>query len=164
MIMVSACLLGENCKYHGGNNLDPHLVSLLKGSSILPVCPEMLGGLPAPRSPAEIIWQRDPDHPAGRPVITTKNGEDLTAPFLAGAAQVVELAKQHQIRLVIFKERSPSCGVEKIYDGTFSSRLIPGCGVCTALLRQTGCQVISEESPDLAQLIQRAADPSELNG
>ncbi|ATW24324.1 DUF523 domain-containing protein [Candidatus Formimonas warabiya] len=147
MIMISACLLGKNCKYSGGNNENPCLIDLLKDKKTLPVCPEELGSLPTPRPPAEIIKGNGYDVLHGLARICTKDGGDVTESFLKGAEAVKKLAQSHPINLAIMKERSPSCGVCKIYDGTFSGKTIPGLGVCTALLKDLGITVISEESP-----------------
>lgn len=153
MIMVSACLLGKNCKYSGGNNKNEKLLSLLCHHAVIPVCPEESGGLPTPRPPAEIINGQGTDVVEGHAKIKDKTGRDVTASFLAGANKLRELAEKEKISLAVLKERSPSCGVEKIYDGSFSGRIIPGCGVCTALLRQSGVKVVSEESPILESLL-----------
>jgi len=160
MIMVSACLMGKNCKYHGGSNRDEKLIGLLADREVTAICPEELAGLPAPRQPAEIriggsnaaaeTWQ-----------VVSRTGEDLSSAFLKGAQKTCRIAAEKGVTLVIFKERSPSCGVERIYDGTFSSRLIPGCGLSTALLRRQGCRVVSEEDPDLAALILEADSMSQ---
>ena len=134
-IMVSACLLGENCKYNGGNNLRPELLQLLSGHSVIPVCPEVLGGLPVPRVPAEIV----------NGTVMNREGDCVDAAFRLGAEKALELAKQEQPDLIILQSRSPSCGVKQVYDGTFSGTLIPGEGVFAQLARQAGFQVADAE-------------------
>ena len=114
-IMVSACLLGENCKYNGGSNRSEALLRKLAGHEIIPVCPEVAGGLPTPRIPAEIV----------RGTVRNREGQNVDAAFRAGARAVLELAQREQPDLLILKSRSPSCGVHEIYDGTFSGKLIP---------------------------------------
>ena len=135
MIFVSACLLGENCKYSGGNNRNEAVISFLEEKEFIAVCPERAGGLPAPRPPAEI---RD-----GR--VVDKEGKDVTAEFLLGAKKTLALAKKHHPELFILKANSPSCGCGEIYDGTFSGRKISGNGKTTELLLKNGFSVITEK-------------------
>ena len=135
MIFVSACLLGENCKYSGGNNRNEAVISFLNDKEYLAVCPERAGGLPAPRPPAEI---RD-----GR--VIDKEGKDVTAEFLLGAEKTLALAKKHRPELCILKANSPSCGCGEIYDGTFSGRKITGNGKTVDLLLKNGFSVITEK-------------------
>ena len=135
MIFVSACLLGENCKYSGGNNRNEAVISFLNDKEYLAVCPERAGGLPAPRPLAEI---RD-----GR--VIDKEGKDVTAEFLLGAEKTLALAKKHRPELCILKANSPSCGCGEIYDGTFSGRKISGNGKTVELLLKNGFSVITEK-------------------
>ena len=135
MIFVSACLLGENCKYSGGNNRNEAVISFLNDKEYLAVCPERAGGLPSPRPPAEI---RD-----GR--VIDKEGKDVTAEFLLGAEKTLALAKKHRPELCILKANSPSCGCGEIYDGTFSGRKISGNGKTVELLLKNGFSVITEK-------------------
>ncbi len=138
-IMVSACLLGENCKYNGGNNYTPELVRLLEGHTVIPVCPEVLGGLPTPRVPAEIVNGK----------VMNRNGESVDEAFRKGAEKALETAKEEKPDLIILQSRSPSCGVKEIYDGTFSGRKIPGQGIFAELLEKAGFNVIDvEDLPD----------------
>ncbi len=130
--MVSACLLGENCKYNGGNNQNPALIEILSGHMVIPVCPEMMGGLPAPRSPAEIV----------NGTVMNREGVSVDRAFRLGAERALELAKREQPELIVLQPRSPSCGVNEIYDGTFSSRLIPGQGVFADLAMKAGFDVM----------------------
>ena len=135
-IMVSACLLGENCKYSGGNNLSPDLLRLLAGHTVIPVCPEVLGGLPIPRIPAEIV----------NGIVINREGVSVDGPFRLGAARALELARQEKPDLIILQSRSPSCGVKQRYDGTFTGTLIDGAGVTAQLLLENGIIIYNEES------------------
>ena len=133
-IMVSACLLGINCKYTGGNNANAKVLALAKdpGNEVIPVCPEMLGGLPTPRPPAEV--QSD-----GR--VVTQDGNDVTQAFQTGAERTLALVRKWQPDRIILQSRSPSCGVRERYDGTFTGTRIPGQGVTAALLVKNGFSV-----------------------
>lgn len=135
MDIVSACLCGINCKYDGKNNLNEELKERVMQGELLPVCPEVLGGLPIPRVPCEI---RD-----GR--VFTKNGRDVTEKFYLGAKKTLEIAKAAGAKKAFLKQRSPSCGCGKIYDGSFSGTIIPGDGITAALLKQNGIEVLTEE-------------------
>ena len=135
MILVSACLLGENCKYSGGNNRREDVCRFLEGKEYVAFCPEQAGGLPTPRLPSE---RRD-----GR--VFSRDGEDVTAAFLLGAEQALELCRGEEVTLAILKQGSPSCGSRYIYDGSFSGAKIPGEGVTAELLRRNGIRVMSEE-------------------
>ena len=127
-ILVSACLLGENCKYSGGNNYDQAVVDFVQGHRVIPVCPEVLGGLPIPRSPAELVDG----------VVINKAGISVDEQFRAGAEKALAIAKQNGAKLAILQSRSPSCGVKEIYDGSFTGRKIPGQGVFAEMLQQAG--------------------------
>jgi len=118
-IMVSACLLGENCKYNGGNNYNQKLADFLKGHEVIPVCPECLGNLPTPRAPSEIV----------KGVVINAEGINVDKEFRAGAQKAFEKVQENQPDMIILQSRSPSCGVKQIYDGTFSKQLIPGKGL-----------------------------------
>lgn len=145
MILVSACLLGYNCKYNGGNNKNTELMKLLEGKKIVPICPEELGGLPTPRLACEIIDGTGQDVLKGNSKVLNKEGLDLTPNFIEGAKKTLAKAQETGSHLAILKSRSPSCGVNYIYDGSFSSKLRSGDGVTTALLKQHGIKVVSEE-------------------
>lgn len=142
MYLVSACLLGENCKYNGGNNENKAVFDFLQGKSYCAVCPETLGGLPAPRPPVEI-------QPDGR--FVDSQGRDLTDEFLMGAERALDQGlkearrRAEPIELAILKAKSPSCGHGKIYDGSFSGRLVDGNGAFADLLDQIGVEVITEK-------------------
>ncbi len=134
-VLVSACLLGENCKYNGGNNFDPVVVDWLQDHEVVPVCPEVLAGMPVPRVPVELR--------GGRAV--NKEGADVDVAYRAGAAQAVRRAKSEHIELAVLKSRSPTCGVRQIYDGTFSGTLIDGQGLLAQALQENGFRVIDAE-------------------
>ena len=134
-IMVSACLLGENCKYSGGNNKDERVLSFLEGHEVIPVCPEVMGGLPTPRPPAEIV---------GAAVIN-REGISVDEQFRTGAKMALEIAQREKIDLAILQSRSPSCGVKEVYDGTFSGTRIPGRGVFAQMLVENGFAVMDRE-------------------
>ena len=133
--MVSACLLGENVKYNGGNNKNETLLRLLSGYSVIQVCPEVLGGLPVPRTPAEIVNGE----------VINRNGESVDEAFRKGAEKTLEIAKQEKPDLIILQSRSPSCGVKQVYDGTFTGTLIPGQGVFAQMAQEAGFKVIDIE-------------------
>lgn len=130
-LLVSACLLGENCKYSGGNNFSPAVRSLAERFELIPVCPERLGGLPTPRTPSERVGDR----------VLNREGEDVTEAFRRGAERALEIARANGVTRAVLQERSPSCGSGRIYDGTFSGTLIPGQGVAARLLAENGVRV-----------------------
>lgn len=136
-VLVSACLLGENCKYSGGNNWNPGVVEWLreKGHEAVPVCPEVLGGLPVPRTPAEIVDG----------VVTAKDGRNVDQAFRRGAELALEIARREGAELAVLQPRSPSCGARQIYDGTFRGRKIPGQGVFASLLLENRIPVLEPE-------------------
>ena len=132
-LLVSACLLGENCKYSGGNNYTPAVEALKEKFDVIPVCPEQMGGLPTPRIPAERVGEK----------VLTREGADVTAEYRKGAEDALAVAKTNGVKLAVLQERSPSCGSECVYDGTFSGKLIPGQGVTAQLLEKNGIKVYS---------------------
>ena len=134
-ILVSACLCGAPCRYDGRAGLVPALADLCAAGLAVPVCPEVLGGLPIPRVPCEIRGE----------IVVDRSGVERTEAFVQGAAKVLATALALGVSLAVLKEKSPSCGVYWVYDGSFSSRLVPGQGVTTALLRENGIAVISDE-------------------
>lgn len=144
MILVSACLLGHNVKYSGGNNYCELLARSQYVSLLLPICPECSGQLPIPRPPCEITGGCGSDVLLGRARVCCKNGVDVTANFISGAQKVLALAQTAQITAAILKARSPSCGSGQIYNGNFDGTLISGDGVTTALLKQHGIAVYTE--------------------
>ena len=136
-ILVSHCFLGEPCRYDGASRLDRQIIELHRaGHNLVPVCPEVLGGLDVPRSPAEL-------QPDGR--VLTRDGQDVTEQYLAGARRTVEIARENGCTVAILKARSPSCGSGEIYDGTFTRTLKPGWGLAAELLAQAGLEVMDEE-------------------
>ncbi len=134
-ILVSACLMGENCKYSGGNNRNEKVLALLAEHEIIPVCPEVLGGLPTPRLPAEL---QDG-------VVVNKAGVRVDPEFRLGAQKCLEIAEREKPDLIILQSRSPSCGVRQRYDGSFSGKLVEGSGVTAELLMQHGFRVMDVE-------------------
>ena len=137
-ILISACLVGENCKYNGGNNLNPQIYALLEKYDLIPFCPEMEGGLPTPRNPSEVKGES----------VLMDNGKDVTENFLKGAKKALMLCLFLKIKIAVLKERSPSCGTHQIHDGSFSEKLIDGMGVTAKLLKENGINVYSEDEID----------------
>ena len=131
-IAVSACLLGENCKYNGGNNYHEKLQEFLKGHEIVSVCPEVLGGLPIPREPAEIV----------NGTVKRKDGISVNDEFYKGAKIALDIVRREKVDLVILQSKSPSCGVDIIYDGTFTKTKIPGDGIFVKLLKEHNIKVM----------------------
>ena len=139
-LLVSACLLGIPCRYDGQSKRHPEVEALrARGHELIPVCPEVQGGLPTPRPPAE----RQED---GR--VVNRAGEDVTAQYRRGAEIALNTAREEGCALAVLKERSPSCGSGAIYDGTFSRRLIPGQGVAAQRLTEAGVRVLGESQAD----------------
>lgn len=146
--MISACLLGVNCRYDGGSKPVPGLRQRLASFQLAPFCPETLGGLSIPRPPAEIsgadgaaVWE-------GKARVVNRDGLDRTDQFRQGAAATLDLARQLKPVLIICKANSPSCGAAGIYDGTFSGTLRQGDGVTVALLRGEGIPMMTENQLD----------------
>ncbi len=134
-VVVSACLLGESCRWDGGTNRNEAVIRFCQGQEVIPVCPECAGGLPTPRLPSELR----------EGVVVNREGDSVDAAFREGAARCLALIGEKPVTLAILKARSPSCGTGRIYDGTFSGTLVPGDGVFAALLKARGIRVISEE-------------------
>ena len=136
-LLISACLLGENCKYSGGNNAlpEPVLTALRERYRLIPICPEVLGGLPTPRVPSERRGER----------VVSREGADVTAAFQTGAETALETARREGCRKALLKANSPSCGSGTVYDGSFSGRLVPGDGVTAELLRAGGLKLFDEQ-------------------
>ena len=138
-ILVSACLLGKNCKYNGGNNLNPKVVELLKDHVPVEVCPELLAGLGIPRTPIEIVNGEVKD----------RNGNSVDAALRRAVDMILNQVRREGIRYAILKSRSPTCGVRQVYDGSFSGTLVDGAGVLARALMDAGCQVFdSEDLPE----------------
>jgi len=139
-ILVSACLLGTRCRYDGSHKLHEKVSALRRNPNVklIPICPEVLGGLTIPHEPSE---QKE-----GR--VISRDGRDVTEEFILGAQKALEIATRHDCRYAILKERSPSCGKGEIYDGSFTGKLVPGNGVSAALLMQHGVKVYGESELD----------------
>lgn len=141
-LLVSACLLGINCKYNGNNNKNNKILELLKDYDLIPVCPETLGGLQTPRVPSEIRNDK----------VITKDGRDVTKEYKKGAEETLKIAKLYDCKIAILKEKSPSCGCGKIYDGTFTKTLVDGDGMTTRLLKENNIKIIGESDNAIDQL------------
>ena len=134
-ILVSACLLGVCCRYDGESKTCPAALDLAKEHELIPVCPEQLGGLPTPRTPAEIQGGR----------VVARDGRDVTKEYQKGAEEAVRLYQLLRCDCAILKARSPSCGCGQVYDGTFSGTLTPGDGITAQALKRINARVITEE-------------------
>ena len=149
LVLTSACLLGAACRYDGQSCPDKDLGRLAAHGSVIPVCPEVSGGLPTPRLPAEIEKAHAGlDGTAvleGRTRVLQSDGTDVTPQFIAGARAALAAARRYGIRRAILKANSPSCGAGRIHEGLFGGTLVPGDGVTAALLKRAGLQVITEE-------------------
>lgn len=134
MKLVSACLLGIDCRYDGKNKLNKKILKLGKDEIFIPICPEQLGGLPTPRTASEQKGK----------IVISKEGYDVTDNFIRGAEETLKICKMYEIKEAILKQKSPSCGCGQIYDGTFSGTLINGDGITTTLLKRNEIKVITE--------------------
>ena len=137
-IVVSACLLGRNCKYNGGNNDDPRVAAFVEGQEVIEVCPEVLAGMGIPRIPMEIKDGR----------LVNREGADVDAPNRRAVEAILEQLRGEDIDCVILKSRSPTCGVHQVYDGTFTGTLVDGMGIFARALLDAGYRVVDAE--DLA--------------
>lgn len=153
MILISACLLGRNVKYSGGNNLCPWLAKYYNTQDFMAFCPECLAMLPIPRPPVEIQNGSGEDVLNGTARVLDRTGLDVTAEFLSGARKALAIAKRHGVTCAIFKARSPSCGCGQIYDGSFSGSKKDGNGVTAALFIQHGIKVYTEETLTETELL-----------
>lgn len=135
-LLISSCLVGENVRYDGSNNqiLEKEFDYILNNIELYPLCPEVLGGLATPRNPAEIKENK----------VFTNNANDVSSYFIKGAKASLEICLKHNIKVALLKAKSPSCGLNKIYDGTFSKNLISGHGITTQLLINNGIKVFNE--------------------
>ncbi|WP_105614459.1 DUF523 domain-containing protein [Vallitalea okinawensis] len=140
MIIVSACLAGVCCRYDGKATEIPAIKKLVDDSQAVIVCPEELGGLSTPRLKSERIMAAD-----GEFKVVNEEGEDVTSYFIEGAEKVLEIAQEIEAEFILLKSKSPSCGSHRIYDGTFTGRLIDGQGVCAQILREAGYKVMNEK-------------------
>lgn len=134
-VLVSACLLGENCKYNGGNNYNAAVVEYVKDKEVLTICPEMLAGMGCPRTPIEIV-------DGG---LMDRDGNDVDAAMRKAVAKAIAWIRKEEIQCAVLQSRSPTCGVNRIYDGSFSGKLIDGSGVFAQALKDAGYQVIDAE-------------------
>lgn len=134
-ILVSACLLGVACRYDGLSKENEKVLKYLEDKEIMLVCPEIMGGLPTPRVASERVGEK----------VLTQNGDDVTDNYSRGALEALRLAKKFGIKKALLKAKSPSCGSNRIYDGTFSHTLTEGDGVTAQLLKENGIEVITEE-------------------
>lgn len=137
-VLVSACLLGENCKYNGRNNENPAVLEFVRGKEVLPVCPEILSGLGCPRPCVEL---RDG-------VAFDQNGRNVDAQFRLGVRKALEQLESEEIDLAVLQSRSPTCGVKEIYDGSFTGKKIPGMGLLAKALTERGVRVV--DAADIA--------------
>jgi uncharacterized protein YbbK (DUF523 family) len=144
-ILVSRCLLGHRVRYDGGaSGPFDQLQQWLDEGRIVPLCPEVAGGLPTPRAAAEIPGGQGAQVLDGDAAVITTDGEDVTVQFLSGAHQALDLVREHRIRIAVLKANSPSCGNLLTYDGTFSGVRVSGEGVTAALLKRQGVRVFNE--------------------
>lgn len=134
-IVVSACLLGENCKYNGGNNFSSAVAEFVRGREVIPVCPERLAGLGVPRAPIEIVNGE----------VLRQDGTSVDAALRKAVQQILDQLEGQNIECVILKSRSPTCGVKQVHDGTFSGVLVDGMGVLAAALQEKGYKVVDAE-------------------
>lgn len=134
-ILVSACLLGENCKYNVGNNFSAAVAKFIEGKEVIPVCPEVLAGMPIPRTPMELVGG----------IATDAKGVVWDGPLRRAVASILSGIDPGEIECAVLQSRSPTCGTKQIYDGTFSRRLIAGSGILAKALMEAGIQVIDAE-------------------
>ena len=134
-VLVSGCLLGENCKYNGGNNYNPRVVEFLKGKEVISICPEIMAGMGCPRNPIEIVDG----------VLTDCHGKNVDSLIRKSVMEIMERIRDEEIQCAVLQSRSPTCGVKQVYDGTFSGKLIPGSGVFAKSLMDAGYLVIDGE-------------------
>lgn len=134
-ILVSACLLGENCKYNGGNNYNSAVAEYVKDKEIIRVCPEMMSGMSCPRTPLEIVDG----------VLIDKNGKNWDTEMRNTIIEIMKSIQNEEIELAILQSRSPTCGVNQIYDGTFSGKLIEGKGLFAKALAEKGYKIADSE-------------------
>lgn len=131
-VLVSACIMGENCKYNGKNNYNPRVCAFLADKETIMICPEILAGLGTPRNPAEIVNGK----------VVDNKGKDVNKEYRNGVALALERIKNEQIDFAVLQSRSPTCGVHQIYDGSFSGTLVPGQGLFARELIEKGFKVL----------------------
>lgn len=145
MIVVSACLVGVNCKYNGGNNDNEKVKEFLKNKEFILICPEQLGGLTTPRDPSEINNIDGREVLKGNSKVISCENKDVTDNFLQGARESLKIAQMYNCKKALLKDGSPSCGCNYIYDGSFTGNKISGVGVTTALFKENNIEVFSEK-------------------
>lgn len=151
-VLVSRCLLGHRVRYDGGASGPYALLEQWQAEGrVVPLCPEVAGGLPTPRPAAEIPGGQGRAVLAGQALVIARDGEDVTAPFMAGAQRALECVRRYGIRVAVLKANSPSCGNEHTYDGSFSGTRVVGEGVTAALLRLEGVLVFNEHQLEQAR-------------
>ena len=133
-ILVSACLLGVSCRYDGKSKPNENVIALKDRYNLIPVCPEIMGGLPTPRTASEIQGSQ----------VVMGDGKNVTKEYRKGAEEVLKLCRLFGCKRAVLKEKSPSCGCGKVYDGTFSGKLIDGNGITAKLLMENGIEVFGE--------------------
>lgn len=133
-ILVSSCLIGKNCKYNGKNNYNEKVIEYIKDKDVYLVCPEQLGGMSTPRLASERKGNK----------VINKEGKDVTKNFINGACKVLDIALKNNVKKAILKSKSPSCGLDLIYDGTFTNTLISGDGITTELLKKNDIEILTE--------------------
>lgn len=138
MIGISSCLAGVNCTYRGGNHWMEEVQKMVKNKEAIMICPEVLGGMKIPRDPCERVKDK----------VLSIHGEDETKEYYQGAYKALEILKKNKIEVVLLKSKSPSCGKDTIYDGTFSHTLVPGNGVAVEVFLENGITVFKEEELD----------------
>ncbi len=143
--MVSACLYGYCTRYDGKSNIlkDKTFLDWKNRGKLIPVCPEVLGGLSIPRPPAEICGEK----------VVTKDGTDVTENFIRGAEETLKIAKENNVTVAVMKDGSPSCGCKRVYDGSFTSTKVAGSGICARLLLENGIVVMSENDIETAKIL-----------
>lgn len=146
MILLSSCLAGFAVRYDGRAATNNLAIWLAERGQAVTVCPEVASGLPTPRQPAEIVGGTGSDVLAGRAKVIGRSGTDLTAAFIAGARLMLAIAQQNDVKVAFLKDKSPSCGASRIYDGSFSGSKISGSGVSAELLSRNGIQVYPDSA------------------
>ena len=134
-ILVSACLLGENCKYNGGNNYNGAVAEFVRDKEVLPICPELLAGMGCPRTPIEIVDG----------VLMDRDGKNVDAAMREVVEMAMKQLSSEEIQCAVLQSRSPTCGVNQVYDGSFTGKLIPGTGIFAQALKDAGYRVIDAE-------------------
>ncbi len=146
-LLISACLAGLSCRYDGGSKPHPRLEDLKRRYDLIPVCPEQVGGLSTPRIPNE-LQASAADILSGQGKIKNQAGEDCTEAFIRGASETLKVVLLLKIKRGLLKDGSPSCGKNRVYDGTFCGKSIPGMGITAKVLQEEGIGIYSEDETD----------------